>query len=158
MKRHFIFLVVCIQLFSACHKKEVTKSAAATSEQKLENKNKPEETKTNQPNIKDIIIDTKLDVSAMEKSVVNIESLSITGDTLSIFVKYGGGCKKHEFDLYSDKMYMKSLPSKLTLYLTHNNNGDMCRKLIIRELKFNISAVKYSNPLILKVGDHTVNY
>ncbi len=158
MKRHFILLFVCAIPFLACHKKEVTQTAVLASEIKQENKIAVEKNKSNLPDIKNIIIESKLDAQILERNFTNIDSLAITADTLSIFVKYGGGCKKHVFELYSDKMYLKSLPSKLTLYLTHDNNADACKKLITRELKFNISAIKYSNPLILKVGDHTVNY
>ena len=40
----------------------------------------------------------------------------------------------------------------------HINNDDACRKLIIRELKFNIAEIKHTDTLIIQVADQTIKY
>ncbi|MGZ4061154.1 MAG: hypothetical protein ACXVPU_19135, partial [Bacteroidia bacterium] len=93
-------------------------------------------------------------------SPYNVDSLAVNGDILSIFVNYGGGCKEHTFELVSDGMYSKSLPPQISVCLKHTNNSDNCRKLVMRELKFNISKLKYtgSKTVTIKLVDKQINY
>ncbi len=145
----FTILLFASALLSACHTREVGQT----------NSVKMIEAPNTEPEIKDIIIDPKLDAANLGGSGTSIDSISVKGDILSIFATYGGGCKKHIFDLYSTGIYAKSLPPQLTIYLKHVNNDDRCKKLVIQELKFNIAAVKYKRgSLIIKLGDSSVKY
>ncbi len=110
------------------------------------------------PEIKKIIIDEKLDTLKIKGSPVNIENMAINGDELSLFVSYSGGCKQHVFELYANKKFDKSKSPKLTLYLKHIGNDDACRKLILRELKFDIAEIKYSDSLLIRINDQTIKY
>jgi len=74
--------------------------------------------------------------------VVNINSLRIKGDILEIDVSYGG-CKEHDFVLYGNRAYQKSLPPKIGLALIHDAHGDKCRKLSSKKLFFNIKSIRY---------------
>ena len=151
MLQRFIFPILVLSiLFSACHKKAILSTNAAVHVNKTSSAASSE--------IKNIIIDSKLDGANIGGASFNVDSLAIAGDVLSIFVNYSGGCKEHTFELYSNKMYAKSLPPQLILYLKHINNEDGCRRLITQELKFNISAVKYTNSLILKVANKSIKY
>ena len=151
MLQRFIFPILVLSiLFSACHKKAILSTNAAVHVNKTSSAASSE--------IKNIIIDSKLDGANIGGASFNVDSLAIAGDVLSIFVNYTGVCKEHTFELYSNKMYAKSLPPQLILYLKHINNEDGCRRLITQELKFNISAVKYTNSLILKVANKSIKY
>jgi hypothetical protein len=89
-----------------------------------------------------------------------LDSLTVNGDVLSAWVSYSGGCKEHSFELISNGMYAKSLPPKLSLCLRHSSDTDMCKKLVMQELKFDLSSVRYkgANSMTVKVGDKSVNY
>lgn len=73
---------------------------------------------------------------------VNINSLRIKGDILEIDVSYGG-CQEHDFVLYGNRAYQKSLPPKIGLALIHDAHGDKCRKLSSKKLFFNIKNIRY---------------
>ena len=70
-----------------------------------------------------------------------IQSAEIKDSVLTINLSYTGGCKDHNFELMFNGMYMKSLPRKASLYLKHKSNGDICKKLILLELKYNLSSI-----------------
>jgi hypothetical protein len=97
---------------------------------------------------------------AAESSPITIDSMRVLGKTLILNVSYSGGCEKHEFDLYFNGMYAKSLPVQANLHLFHNNNGDACRKLEMKELRFDISEMKPpgGNSIILKLAGQQTTY
>ena len=72
-----------------------------------------------------------------------IKKMSLDGNILNIEVEYSGGCKDHDFKLYFNQIYMKSLPPKAKFFLVHNANGDACRELISKTYSFDISPAKY---------------
>jgi hypothetical protein len=72
-------------------------------------------------------------------SIINAE---IQKDILTLVVRYGGGCKDHEFELYWDGLFMESEPVQVRLELSHNSNGDLCRALLTDELSFSLSKIK----------------
>lgn len=74
---------------------------------------------------------------------VTVNSLKMVGvDTLAINVSYGG-CKLHDFVLYGNHSYQKSLPPKIGLALIHDAKGDQCQKQTTKTLYFNINEVRY---------------
>lgn len=141
-------ILVSSLLFGACHKKASTNSSAVGA--------KKEEKKEQ---IKNAIVTPEIDLTNTGNAYV-IDSLALSGDILSIFVNYSGGCKEHSFDLYSNGMFAKSLPPQLSLCLKHTGNDDACRELIMKELKFNVSTLRYSgkNTVVLKFKDKRVTY
>ncbi|MBL0328082.1 MAG: hypothetical protein IPP64_01355 [Bacteroidetes bacterium] len=138
-------IIVSFLLFSlltiACHKKSAPPSANL-GEKAME-----------------VTVDASADMSATG-AAYSVENILIKGDVLSVFISHSGGCKDHTFELISNGMYAKSMPPQLSLCLKHTNNEDMCKKLILKELKFNISKIKYqgSKSLLVKLGDKSVNY
>jgi hypothetical protein len=74
-----------------------------------------------------------------------ILSQKVEGDKLIMEVQYGGGCELHTFELISNGAYMKSLPMKLNMWLTHNGRNDMCRAMLTNTLTFDISSIKPSS-------------
>ena len=151
MFKNFICLVFALSLlFAACHKKAMSASGASSSANKASSKTTSE--------IKNVIVDPKLDIMNIGGATVNVDSLAISGDILSVFVNYSGGCKEHSFDLYSNAMYAKSLPPKLKLFIKHSNNEDGCRELVNAELKFNIVATKSGKSLSIQVANKFIKY
>ncbi len=71
-----------------------------------------------------------------------VKSAEIKGDSLRMTITHGGGCKDHEYKLYTNGAMMKSLPPKMNLVLHHNGNEDYCRALIQKELSFSIAELK----------------
>jgi hypothetical protein len=140
-------------LFSAysCHKKAMVKKESASAPQSNSSGQVDE--------IRKATVDAAADMGTTG-SPYKVDSLSITGDVLSVFVNYSGGCKEHSFKLLSNGMYAKSMPPQLSLCLQHSGNDDQCRKLVMQELKFDVSDLRYKsgNTVILKIGDKKVNY
>jgi hypothetical protein len=73
---------------------------------------------------------------------LQINSITINEDTLTISVSYSGGCEQHNFDLFAAKAIMKSLPVQAQLILAHDANGDNCEAWITQTLDFNLSPLK----------------
>jgi hypothetical protein len=82
-------------------------------------------------------------ITAPEKNdPFEIISQKIEGDKLIMEVQYGGGCELHTFELLSNGAYMKSLPMKINLWLTHNSRNDRCRAMLTNTITFDISSIK----------------
>lgn len=148
--KKIIVILLSVSLFS-CHHKKMTDSAKT-------------ETKATAPEeVKEIIPQVTVDATA---DMVNtgarytVDSIALNSNMLSVFVKYSGGCKEHTWDLKSNGMYAKSLPPQISVCLTHTNNGDACRELIIKEIKFDIAKLKHPNnkTVVVKLGDKQVTY
>lgn len=149
MKNYTIIISLsALILFEGCHKKTMTQI-----------QNTPTITTPLSSLTKQLIIDPAADMSNSGDAFM-IENLGIEGSTLIINVSFSGGCKDHVFDLYFNGMYAKSLPVQATLNLKHTGNGDACRELVSRELKFDISKMKApgGNTIVVKLADKQVNY
>jgi hypothetical protein len=91
--------------------------------------------------VKDVIIDKEFNSKQLYD--YQISSISLIDSTLEINVNYRGGCEKHDFELYFNEMYAKSLPVQAVLYLKHNRNNDNCTKEMSESLFFNVAKVKH---------------
>lgn len=63
----------------------------------------------------------------------------IGGNFITANVRYGGGCRDHEFKAYWNGSWQKSNPPGIDITLRHNANGDSCRALFNRLVQINIS-------------------
>jgi hypothetical protein len=97
----------------------------------------------------------KVTPAILEKLQANNDSFRITNafiweDVLHISVRYGGGCKKHDFQLVWDGSLIKTNPTKIPLFLIHNNNGDNCKAIVSQDLQFSLSShIKGESPILL---------
>jgi hypothetical protein len=66
----------------------------------------------------------------------------IENNKLFLDVSWSGGCKEHSWELIFNGMIAKSLPPQATLYLKHNANGDMCKKLMLDTLCFSLKPME----------------
>lgn len=70
-------------------------------------------------------------------------SAQIQGDSLLIAVQYSGGCKAHEWNMYTTGTYSKTFPPKIEVYLHHNSNQDFCKALLRETLVFDLKNIRY---------------
>ena len=85
----------------------------------------------------------------------SIEKVEVVKDVLHLNVRYSGGCEEHEFALFSNKMYAKSMPPQLTLFLEHDAKGDKCREMVNKDLYFYLDNIRYpgSDKVVLRIND-----
>ena len=146
-------LIVSVLLLS-CHDKAATASANSNSAAAAGNTKQADAA-----TVKAVTVDPAADMTATG-AAYTVDSISIKENILSVFVSYSGGCKEHAFELLSNGMYAKSLPPQISVVLKHTNNGDNCRELVMKELKFDVSALKYKsgNTTVIRLGDKKANY
>ncbi len=65
----------------------------------------------------------------------------VDGNTLKVVVEYSGGCRDHVFQLVTNGMLMKSLPPQRPVRLIHQANEDVCRRMIIDTLTFDLTPL-----------------
>ncbi len=70
-------------------------------------------------------------------------SVQIQGDSLLIAVQYSGGCKAHEWNMYTTGTYSKTFPPKIEVYLHHTSNQDFCKALLRETLIFDLKNIRY---------------
>ncbi len=131
--KHILFFAIVIFIMTSCFTN------------KGNNKNKS----MKNPKVKEVIVDKSFswDNSKLDYT---IESASLTDSILTIQVKTKGSNVEHDFELYFNGMYAKSLPAKATLYLKHSIKKEIDDKEVEKTLKFDISKAKYYK------GDKTV--
>ncbi len=81
-----------------------------------------------------------------------ITNAFIWEDVLHVTAQYGGGCKKHEFQLVWDGTESKSMPPQISLSLIHNSNNDPCEALVSQELQIVLSTHITTNAEIMLDG------
>lgn len=68
-------------------------------------------------------------------------STGITGDFIVANVRYGGGCKDHDFAAYWGGSWMESLPPGTIISLSHDAKGDTCKRIVTETLQINIASL-----------------
>lgn len=69
-------------------------------------------------------------------------SHQVEEDLLTLHIQYGGGCRDHRFALLVDPAFMESHPVQVAARLAHDADGDPCRALVGRTLRFDLTALK----------------
>jgi|GEM_PF-4331735 hypothetical protein len=68
-----------------------------------------------------------------------ILSAGITKNVLTVLVQFGGGCRKHQFELKSNGQPTDSV---FELYLFHLTTDDPCRRLLTDTLQFDLASLQ----------------
>ncbi len=112
--------------------------------------------KTNDSDLtsKEVIILTPDKKTPDWNDMFTIKNVSLIHSLLQIEVTYGGGCKPHEFALYSDYKTAESNPPILKFTLLHNANGDVCKALITETLVFNLKPAEALHPGSIPLNIH----
>ncbi len=90
-----------------------------------------------------------------------ITQVSLVHDILTLTIKSGGGCARHEYTLYGDIRFIQSRPVQANIYLSHNSNGDRCDAIITNVVSFDLYALKRAylaqfsdhGPLLLRIHE-----
>ena len=128
--RTYKLLLILTLIFSVASCKLCKKNDSTVNNDKLTNE------------VSDIFVQRGF-VKPENSASIEILKTSIEANILTIEVSYSGGCAEHEFKLYFDGNYKKSLPPKVDFILTHYNKGDACRSIVEKTMKFDISKAQY---------------
>jgi len=155
MKRLTLLVVLLaggLAMSSSCNSKKQT--TAAETAAKVEESKTEEMKDEKDEKVKNIVI--QQGYKANEKSApYQVAKAEIVDDILHLTVTYSGGCEEHSFTAYSNKMYAKSLPPQLTIFVEHENNGDMCRAMLTEDIYFRLNDVRYpgSDKVLIRIND-----
>jgi len=89
-----------------------------------------------------VAIVDNVDGAGWPRDGLTIESATISGDTLRLNVRFGGGCGRHRFALLINSAFMESYPVQVHARLAHDAGGDMCDALLTRTLTFDLTGLK----------------
>lgn len=104
---------------------------------------------------------------------LDIVSMTINGDLLTLSLTYSGGCQDHEFELCWDGMFVETNPAQnvfqmeTEIELGHNSFQDECDAIISQELEYDLTGLKQSylsqfgsngTPVTLRMGQYSVDY
>lgn len=141
--RSFIILTLLCTAIIGCKSKE--KSTAKAEADKSETA----------VSVRPIITDSEAFISPKEIDY-SVKRWEINGQTLTVEVQYGGGCRDHEWDMYFNGAVLKSLPPQAFLHLRHTvtDGPDPCRGMPTETLKFDLSSLKAlaSGEMVVKWG------
>ena len=71
-----------------------------------------------------------------------LNAATIVGDTLTVNVSYGGGCRTHQFTLLASDVFLESHPVQLGVSLAHEANDDLCRAWLREDYDFDLTPIK----------------
>ncbi|MFB0516710.1 MAG: hypothetical protein ACETWG_08900 [Candidatus Neomarinimicrobiota bacterium] len=71
-----------------------------------------------------------------------IDSTSMEADTLRIDVRYGGGCKQHDFYLFGSTAWEEKVPPVMPAVIIHDGHWDLCKAWLHRNLRFDLSPIR----------------
>lgn len=72
----------------------------------------------------------------------DVNAVSIAGDTLTVEVSYGGGCREHALTLVLAESFIDGPPVSLHGFFAHDGNGDPCEAWLTEAYAFDLGAVK----------------
>lgn len=85
------------------------------------------------------------DLLSFDLDSIHIDDFSINdvridevADFIIFEVSYGGGCKEHQFHLYSTYGILYSNPPGCLVYLSHDGNNDYCKAMVTKTISFSL--------------------
>lgn len=75
----------------------------------------------------------------------SLSAAGIAGDTLTVTVSFGGGCRDHEFTLVLSNAFMMMDPVRLRATLAHDANGDPCEAWLTEVVEFDLAVAKQAH-------------
>jgi hypothetical protein len=132
-------ILISIALLTACASK---KNAA---NQEPEVSYTPEQLLSSRPTIENFGVSKTEDLAALKGDPVTINSAGIKGDELVLDVSFRGLCTNHGFNLYHTGSYAESMPPQLGMVLYHNAQSDACETTTNKQLKFDLTSVRYGS-------------
>ena len=104
------------------------------------------------PDTENVFIGDAGEMFGTDRYVLN--AATVTDDTLTLNVSYGGGCETHEFTLVASDSFLESFPVQLQMSLAHKANGDLCKAWLTEEYHFDLTPIKtmYQNAYRQEAG------
>ena len=101
-------------------------------------------TQTTSPttDVPDVVIAGSSGVRTERMDPLEILEARIEGDLLHLQVRYGGGCREHDFSLLFSGAFMESEPVQTRVTLAHDAHGDPCRALVGSRLQFDLGPLR----------------
>ncbi len=88
------------------------------------------------------VIITEQPPDSIQLDAFQLQSVSISGNILTMAITHGGGCAQHDYALFmSPAAFLESFPVQANLYLRHNDHDDPCDALLSPTLTFNLRPV-----------------
>jgi hypothetical protein len=88
------------------------------------------------------VLITDLPLDSIQLDSFSLNSVAIEGDRTSLNISHGGGCEKHDYDLFmSPAAFLESIPVQANLYLQHEDNDDLCEAWINTTLVFDLRPI-----------------
>jgi len=82
------------------------------------------------------------DLNAWPADRLEFHEVRVENDTLVASVSYGGGCREHRFALVFAHRFLESDPVQMTGWLSHDAAGDLCRALLGRTLRYDLTPLR----------------
>lgn len=89
-----------------------------------------------------VVITENADGPRWPSDPVTIISAVVKDHTLELVANYGGGCRAQSFLLLSDAAWMESSPVQVGVRVARDAQGDNCKALLSRVLRFDLSPLK----------------
>jgi hypothetical protein len=89
-----------------------------------------------------VVITDNADGPQWPSDPVTIISAEVKNDTLELWANYGGGCRAQSFLLLSDAAWMESYPVQVGVRLARDAQGDNCKALLSRMLRFDLAPLR----------------
>ena len=89
-----------------------------------------------------VVLVVDVDNPAWPTDAIDLESASITGNTLRLDTRYGGGCRDHDAALLVERAFMETAPPRLRTRIAHESNNDACKALVFRTLNIDLTPVR----------------
>ncbi len=87
-----------------------------------------------------LVLDTD-EISGLKRMPYAIRSIKFIENKIRINISYTGGCKSHDFSLVVDRKVMSKFTKDPNLILSHNDNGDRCKRIVNEKLVFDLSPL-----------------
>jgi hypothetical protein len=93
------------------------------------------------------ILDAEIDKNFVPNADLNygIDSVKLSGDILTMYIKYSGGGKTHKFSLVTNYELSKTNPPQIEVHLVNDTKGDKSFNIIPKTLKFDLTPLRYSD-------------
>jgi hypothetical protein len=99
--------------------------------------------------------------AAPDRLDFTIDSGKVLNNILSLYVRYYGGCKNHDFQMVATNYVKKSLPPQTELFLVHDTKNDSCYRPLQKVVNFSLAnlSVNEFEDIILDVNHQVyINY
>ncbi len=97
---------------------------------------------TEEETVKRIVIEDAWENSTTD-GAYEINSAEVVDNVLRLSVTYGGGCEEHDFELVGASAFAESYPVQAKLAIQYDDNGDECRSLLSRDLRFDLTPLQH---------------